>query len=166
LRIAKSILLFFVHLALATVFAANIATIIVYTLGSVLLVLFPHFFHARIPSATVYFIVQMAVAAIAGYSARLTSPKPGSIALFVWIIPLLWFLFRFLGWNNEGSVLTETRWQHFILSGATAARKSQLTTTLPLLSSLAYSLGALVQKKLEASKVQGSVPWSRRKIVF
>ncbi len=67
-------------------------------------------------------------------------------AMFVWIIPTIWFAILLLAWTPH-SVFVESRWQHFIWSNEYASKKNQLGTTLPFMTSVAYAVGSLVGSK-------------------
>ena len=73
-------------------------------------------------------------------------------ARYVWIIPTIWFLLFFLSWS-PASILIESRWDHFFWSNLPESKKIQLVTTLPLLTSMAYSLGSYVRIRRGAARI-------------
>jgi hypothetical protein len=62
-------------------------------------------------------------------------------ARYIWVVPAIWFLLFFASWQSR-SVLVESRLEHFLWSTSLFSKRMQITTTMPSVTSLAYSLGS------------------------
>ncbi len=97
-----------------------------------------------------YFPTQIAFGVMVGYMGR---ERFGTrFSLWIWIIPLLIFLWHFLAFQpNAFENFWQSRIHHFIGSGCQPADRclDQMNSTGPLYTSIAYTLGALLKKRTE-----------------
>jgi hypothetical protein len=71
------------------------------------------------------------------------------VARLTWIPTVLWLALLMTAWRP--SVLTEDRWTLFFLSRSRTGIRMQLLTTLPFLTSVAYSLGNCIGMRIAQS---------------
>jgi hypothetical protein len=143
------------HLVVATAGVAVSTAILFYGLRPVLL---PFFSRASIADpalllALPFFPLQLAFGFISGY---VLASKGGPFvtdgaARYVWIIPTIWFTLFLLSWSSR-SIFMESRWEHFIWSTSTSAKKIQSVTTLPFVTSVAYGLGSYTAQAVRRSR--------------
>lgn len=100
------------------------------------------------PLRVTLFPIQATFGFVVGYLVTLKQnvfarSKTGAYA---WVVPALWFILHFIAWAPP-SVLRESRWDHFVGSDLPSAKGVQLVTTLPLITSLTYSLGSYIGRQ-------------------
>jgi hypothetical protein len=143
------------HLCLATAGVAVSTAILFYGVRPVLLTIFSRAVVADpvFLLALPFFPLQLAFGFISGY---VLASKDGAFgkdgaARYVWIVPTVWFTLFLLTYSSR-SIFTESRWEHFIWSTSTSAKKIQCVTTLPFVTSVAYGLGSYTARAVRRSR--------------
>ncbi|HZQ17073.1 MAG TPA: hypothetical protein VFA90_00010 [Terriglobales bacterium] len=79
------------------------------------------------------------------------------VARWVWILPAIWWTLLIVSWSSS-SVLAESRFEHYLWSGSAEAKRAQIFSTLPFVTSIAYSCGSILAAafRKEASTNQTS----------
>ena len=92
-----------------------------------------------------YYVLPICLALITGYVSH--TRFKGNHRFWVWVVPLLYFLFELARWKLSASVLGtwESAIAHFIACSPDCHPVEDVT--LPLYTSIAYSLGALSEQQ-------------------
>jgi hypothetical protein len=98
--------------------------------------------------AAPFFPVQFALGAALGYLFSRVFPE--KLALLVWLPAAAWFLLRWVTFQSSGDSLLsssmEPKWDHFFGHGCRIPCPDQWMFVLPLMGSLGYALGVLIQR--------------------
>ena len=138
MRFARDTCVLALHSIVATVGVAQCSNFIFYSLKPILEIFISresliHDFPLLLP----LFPLQAAAGLVIGSLIALKSARFGRmwVARYVWVFPALWFSVLFWARGPE-------RWNFFVWSADLPAKKIQLVSTLPLVASVAYSIGS------------------------
>ena len=110
------------------------------------------------------FLLQSLLGLALGYSCFLAQGIEGKLAQWVWVIPAAWMLVGIATWQPVTSA-SNSVWEYFFSTQWLRLPPSpvrshwvtaQFTHTLPLCTSLAYSMGALLRSRLEKATAPSS----------
>jgi hypothetical protein len=158
LRVAWSVGIALLHVLVATVGVAVSSAVLFYVLKPILsLFMSPVSLAHDIPLTLPFFPFQSLVGLLSGFLVFLGGGNFGRRreARAAWIIPAGWFLLLFLAWSPH-SVLTESRWEHFLWGSLGDSKKEQFVTTLPLVTSITYALGNYLAGKYQLNRDPGA----------